>query len=178
MSRPTRATLMCLFLLGFIAGCSHPQPKAAPAPGASQPASSPSQPRRITVAMMGEPRGFIARMNTTQITIPGIGDLEQLVNASLTELNGESKLQPQLAEAVPSLENGLWRLLPDGHMETTWKIRAGAQWHDGTPFTADDLVFTTVVDQDKELPVLKPVGYGWVEKVEAVDPSTVRVTWN
>jgi len=117
-------------------------------------------------------------MNGTQITIPGIGDLEMLVNASLTELNGESRMQPQLAEAVPSLDNGLWQLLPDGRMQTTWKIKQGAQWHDGTPFTSADVVFASTVDQDKEVPVLKPVGYGWVEKVEAPDARTVLVTWN
>ena len=28
-----------------------------------------------------------------------------------------------LAEVVPTIENGLWRLLPDGQMELTWKIK-------------------------------------------------------
>jgi len=128
--------------------------------------------------MMGEPTSLVARLNTGQISVPGAGVLEQLVNASLSEYNEDGGLQPQLAEAVPSLENGLWKLFPDGRMETSWKIRAGARWHDGTPITADDFVFATVVDLDKDLPIVKPSGYGWVERVEAPDPRTVTVTWN
>ena len=60
---------------------------------------------------------------------------------------------PVLAEAIPSFENGLWKVFPDGQMETTWKIREGARWHDGTPFTSGDVLFTSKLEQDKELPV-------------------------
>jgi len=173
-----RPSIVCLVAVLGALGCTQgASPAASPGGSPAQPAS-PLQVKRVTAAMMGQPSSFIARMNTTQITIPGVGDLEQLVNACLSELNGETKLQPQLAEAVPSLDNGLWQLLPDGRMTTTWKIRSGAQWQDGAPFTADDLVFTATVDQDKSLPVVRPAGYAWVEKVEALDPSTVMVTWN
>jgi peptide/nickel transport system substrate-binding protein len=128
--------------------------------------------------MMGEPIGFIARMNTTQISIPGVTVLEQLVNASLAEQTADKRLQPQLADAVPSIENGLWRLLPDGRMETTWRIREDARWHDGTPLTSDDLTFTIAVDQDKDMPIFRPSGYAWIERADAVDARTVRVTWS
>src|SRR4051812_6554013 len=179
MHRSRTLSTLVLMAMVFAVACASSEPKAAPDSGsAAAPAASPAQVKRVNAAMMGEPSAFIARMNGTQITIPGIGDLEMLVNASLTELNGESRMQPQLAEAVPSLDNGLWQLLPDGRMQTTWKIRQGAQWHDGTPFTSADVVFASTVDQDKEVPVLKPVGYGWVEKVEAPDARTVLVTWN
>ena len=79
---------------------------------------------------------------------------------------------------MPTLDNGLWKLLPDGRMETTWKIREGATWHDGTPFTADDLVFTAMVGQDKELSIFNHPGLDAVEAVRAIDPRTVQVTWN
>src|SRR5690349_24333696 len=101
-----------------------------------------------------------------------------LVNSSLTELGADSKLQPLLAEAVPTLENGRWKLTPDGKMETSWTIKQNVRWHDGTPLTADDLVFATTIDQDKDMPVLRPLGYNWVESVRATDPRTVTVIWS
>ena len=128
--------------------------------------------------MMGEPTAMVDRFNTTQITVPGGRLLEMLTNAALTELGAEAKLQPLLAEAVPSLENGLWKLFPDGKMETTWTIKPNARWHDGAPLTADDFVFTAAVDQDKDIPVLRPLGYTWVEQVRAADSRTVTVTWS
>jgi peptide/nickel transport system substrate-binding protein len=171
--------LTCVVPTLLSLACAAGGPQAAPQPASgSQPAPAPARVKHVKAAMTGQPNGFIARMNTTQITIPGINNLEQLVNASLSELNAEGKLQPVLAESVPSLDNGLWKLFPDGRMETTWKIRQGARWHDGAPFTSADLVFASKVDQDKDLPVLKPVGYGWVDKVDAPDPSTIVVTWN
>ena len=34
-------------------------------------------------------------------------------------------------EAVPTLENGLWKVLPDGRMETSWRLKPGLVWQDG-----------------------------------------------
>jgi len=87
------------------------------------------------------------------------------------------KLHPQLAESVPSIENGLWRLLPDGRMETTWKIREGARWHDGAPVTADDFVFTARVVQDREIAVFREAAYDFIQAVEAVDARTIVLRW-
>lgn len=78
---------------------------------------------------------------------------------------------------MPSLENGLWKLLPDGRMETTWKIRPGAVWHDGTSFTTDDLVFTALTGNDPELPDFANVIYPKIERADAPDAATVVVTW-
>src|SRR5439155_24301384 len=84
---------------------------------------------------------------------------------------------PMLAEAAPTLENGLWKLLPDGRMETTLTVRPNATWHDGTPVTADDLVFTARVAQDPEISALAHVGFKSVERVESTDSRTVKVQW-
>ncbi|MEA2642724.1 MAG: hypothetical protein QOF51_4118, partial [Chloroflexota bacterium] len=42
------------------------------------------------------------------------------VNADLSVMDDHGTLRPELAEAVPSAENGLWKVFPDGRMETTW----------------------------------------------------------
>jgi hypothetical protein len=54
----------------------------------------------------------------------GLALVEKLINSGLVIRDGDGKLQPQLAERVPSLDTGTWRLLPDGGMETTWTWRA------------------------------------------------------
>jgi peptide/nickel transport system substrate-binding protein len=173
--RSATAVLLAVTVLGM--GCAAPASNGPPS-SAAAPSGGVPKTKRIVAGMTGEPTGFVARMTTTQNSIPGANDLEQLVNASLSEETGDHRLQPQLAEAVPTLENGLWVLLPDGRMETSWRIREGAQWHDGTPLTSDDFVFTAAVDQNKDLAIVRPTGYSWVQDVEAVDPRTVRVTWS
>jgi ABC-type transport system substrate-binding protein len=42
-----------------------------------------------------------------------------------------------LAAEIPDIENG--GVAADG-MSVTWKLKTGVQWHDGQPFTADDVV--------------------------------------
>ena len=44
-----------------------------------------------------------------------------------------------LAAELPSLQNG--GLAADGK-SVTWKLKKNVQWHDGKPFTADDVMFT------------------------------------
>src|SRR5437016_2650521 len=148
--------LLCLAALWT--GCA-PAGTGGSATGASgQTVTASQKPKRIVVAMMGQPSAFVSRMNSTSNTVPGVSNLEQLVNSSLTEQTRDRSLQPLLAEAVPTIENGLWTLLPDGGMETTWHIRQGARWHDGTPLTSDDFVYATAVDRNKELPIIQPAG--------------------
>ncbi len=50
----------------------------------------------------------------------------------------DGNLVPMLAAEIPSRENG--GLAADGK-SVTWKLKQGVTWHDGKPFTADDVVF-------------------------------------
>ena len=100
-----------------------------------------------------------------------------LIQPGLSLKDPEGVRRPVLAESVPSLENGLWKVFPDGRMETTWKLRAGAQWHDGVPFTADDLLFSLRVGRDPELVAFQSVGYAEIDEVAAPDASTLTITW-
>src|SRR5207237_7934262 len=62
-------------------------------------------------------------------------------------------------------------------METTWKLKTGAQWHDGTPLTAEDIVFTARVERDKSIGWNYNTAYDAIDTVTAPDPSTVLITW-
>lgn len=169
-----------IVVVAIVAGGCAPAGQNTPAADAQAPeprAAQPLGPKRVRASIMGEPSSLIARANSAQISPPGAAVLEQLVNASLTEVNRTGELQPLLAESVPTIENGLWKLLPDGRMETTWRIRPNVTWHDGAPFTSEDLLFTVSVDQDRSIPFVRPQAYGFVENVTAPDPRTVTVTW-
>lgn len=157
------------------------------APAASQPAGrdpaagpeAPVAPKRLSVGIMIEPQAFRSQLSRSSLgSIPGSQELEQLVNAGLTIADHQGVLHPQLAESVPSVENGLWRVFPDGRMETSWRIRPGARWQDGAPVTADDFVFTAAVAQDRELLLFRDLAFDSVEAVEAPDPATVLVRWS
>ena len=50
----------------------------------------------------------------------------------------DGHLNPILAAEIPSLQNG--GLAADAK-SVTWKLKPGVKWHDGKPFTADDVVF-------------------------------------
>jgi peptide/nickel transport system substrate-binding protein len=107
----------------------------------------------------------------------GALEMERLVNAGMVVIDADGAALPELAEAAPTLENGGWIVHSDGRMETRYTIRQGAQWHDGTPFTSDDLVFTVQLWQDRELAVFRNVQLDSVERVEAIDARTAVVHW-
>ncbi len=165
-----------MVLLSLIAstGCA---PAAAPsgdAPGrAPQPASA--GPTRLVLAVISEPVGFNLAIETQRISVVQAG-LAYYLFPGLTVLDHREALQPTVGEAVPSIENGLWKLLPDGRMETTHPIRPGAKWHDGTPLTGEDLRFTIDVLKDPELPQFRMLGIDLIERVD-VSPTAAVVTW-
>jgi peptide/nickel transport system substrate-binding protein len=170
-----RAGLLLVLVL-TLSACANPRPTgdtSAPAGSAPQ---APSAPKRLVAAIQGSPNGVYNPPNLTNRP-RGIDELTILVHAGLSIFDVSGGLHPQLAEAVPSVENGLWRLLPDGGMETTWKIRDGSVWHDGAPFTADDLAFAVQVSSDPDLPAFKDAAFNSIAGADAPDPHTIVIRW-
>ena len=66
---------------------------------------------------------------------------KRLFNASLSLMDSKGTIRPYLAEALPQLNTDTWKVLPDGRMETTYRLRSNLTWHDGQPLAADDFVF-------------------------------------
>jgi peptide/nickel transport system substrate-binding protein len=83
----------------------------------------------------------------------------------------DGNLAPALAAEIPDIENG--GVAPDGK-SVTWKLKRDVRWHDGQPFSADDVVFNWQYATD---PATAAVSIGTFEEVtvEKVDPLTVRV---
>ncbi|HEX3413587.1 MAG TPA: peptide ABC transporter substrate-binding protein, partial [Stellaceae bacterium] len=83
----------------------------------------------------------------------------------------DGNLVPVLAAEVPDIENG--GVAADG-MSVTWKLKKGVEWHDGRPFTADDVVFNWEYASDPAT-AATTIGNYRDAKVEKIDPLTVRV---
>ena len=86
----------------------------------------------------------------------------------------DGNLIPVLAAELPDVENG--GIAADG-MSVTWKLKKGVQWHDGRPFTADDVVFNWEYAADPAT-AATTIGDYKDAKVEKVDPLTVRVRFD
>src|SRR5438552_11665404 len=171
-----KAWLRMLSLTLMLAACTAP-PARSGAPAAEGPsAESRPSPKRITAAVMSEPRVLTQKLNINSLQA-GIDALEEMVSAGASLPDDKDQLRAQLSEAVPSIENGLWRVLPDGRMEITWRLRPDAAWHDGTPVTSEDLLFTIRVGQDKELALFRDPTLDLLESVEASDARTVVARW-
>src|SRR6267378_4533136 len=85
--------------------------------------------------------------------------------------DGDGNLRPVLAETIPGREDG--SLAADGK-SVTWKLKKGVTWHDGQPFTADDVVFTWEYAKNPGTAALTSGSYKDV-MVEKIDPYTVVV---
>ena len=168
-----RSWLAVASLAVLLVGCA----PAAPAGRGESPASrAAAEPKRITAGIMGNPHTLYNKLNISN-GVPGIDALQDLVGANLAIVDPDGQLRPWLAQEVPTIENGLWKLSPDGRMETTWKIKPNARWHDGAPFTAEDVLFSARLARDRELPQFRNPDYDLVEAIDAPDPYTVIVRW-
>src|SRR5262252_2217082 len=89
----------------------------------------------------------------------------------LASWDSQGNLVPMLAGEIPTIENG--GVAADG-MSVTWKLKTGVEWHDGRPFTADDVVFNWEYAADPATAATTIGSYRDV-RVEKIDPLTVRV---
>jgi peptide/nickel transport system substrate-binding protein len=87
-------------------------------------------------------------------------------------INDKGQLEPDLALKVPTRENG--GISADGKT-ITYHLRSGVLWHDGTPFTADDAVFTFGVIMNPANNVVSRTGWDQVVSMSAPDAHTVVV---
>ena len=91
----------------------------------------------------------------------------------LAAWDNDGNLFPVLAAELPTPANG--GVSADGKV-VTWKLKRGVTWHDGQPFTADDVVFNWEFIKDPAtssslISVYKDI------VVEKIDSHTVRVTY-
>lgn len=106
----------------------------------------------------------------------GTKDIEaaSLVTEPLARYNELGELVPWLVDEIPTVGNGG---VSEDLTSITWVIKEGLLWSDGTPFTADDVVFTWQYCTHPEGGCNALSYYTDVVNVEAIDARTVKVTF-
>ena len=170
-TRPPRF-LLTVLLIAAVAGTAYllwrdVRPAAPPqVPGATD--GPPARGGRLVVGLRSEPRSFNRHVAAASFT----DVFTHLTQARLVRIHRQTgELEPMLAES--------WTIAPDGH-HFTLQLRRNVQWSDGTPFTADDVVFSVEAAFD---PALKSVlaaslrvdGQPW--EVRALDTHSVALAF-
>jgi peptide/nickel transport system substrate-binding protein len=101
-------------------------------------------------------------------------DATRIFYEPLAGWDPDGDLFPVLAAEIPSRENG--GLAADGK-SVTWKLKRGVQWHDGKPFSADDVLFTYEYAKDPASACYTLGTYKDI-KVEKVDDLTIKVMFD
>lgn len=148
--------------MGVLAGC---KPDAEPS---AQPTGSAGRP--AVVQFLQEPDTLDPYLSPMGVTTA----LSALFYSGLVFSDDRAAWAPDLAEAVPTLANGGVKREGKG-MRVTYKLRAGATWHDGQPVTAADVKATYALIMDPAFPAISRAGYDQVAAVDAPDPRTVVV---
>ena len=101
-------------------------------------------------------------------------DASRIFYEPLAGWDPDGDLFPVLAAEIPSTTNG--GLAADGK-SVTWKLKRGVTWHDGKPFTADDVVFNWEYAKNPATACVTIGSYKDV-KVEKIDDFTVKVSFD
>jgi len=101
-------------------------------------------------------------------------DASRLILEPLAAVGKDGKPVAVLAAEIPSTENGG---VSQDLKTVTWKLKSGVKWSDGSDFTADDVIFTYQYCVDPKTACTTSTAFAGVATVEAVDATTVKVTW-
>jgi peptide/nickel transport system substrate-binding protein len=121
-------------------------------------------PNTITVGFLADAKRLLPLLASDSAS----GEISGYIFSGLTKYDKNIQITGELAES--------WDVSPDG-LKITFNLRKGVKWHDGAEFTSDDVLFTYKTVTDPNIPTPYSSIYGPVEKIEALDKYTVRVTY-
>ena len=102
-------------------------------------------------------------------------DASRIFYEPLAGFDPDGSIVPILAADVPSVAGGT---LAKDLTWVTWKLKRGVTWHDGKPFTADDVVFNWEFVADPATSAVTSGSYREISKIETPDPYTVKIVFN
>ena len=127
-------------------------------------ANTPAYGDTMVEASIGNVSSLIPNITSDQSSHE-VGDL--MYNGLVT-LGRDLELAPELAKS--------WTFSKDC-LTLEFKLHERVKWHDGAPFTADDVVFTWATLINPKTPSPYKSDFNDVERVDALDRHTVRVTY-
>ena len=155
------AGLLVLFCLGLVCGCDRRDDKLAGQGEAGPPVVG-------DTLIMGS--GADAVNLLPVLASDGTSsDINGLVYNGLVRYDKDLKIEGDLAER--------WDVSPD-NLTLTFHLRRGVRWHDGAPFTAEDVLFTYRLLIDPKTPTAYAERYRQVAMAEVLDAHTFRVHYH
>lgn len=156
-----------------------PSPAATPSPTATAipsptPTPTPAAPKVVRIGMSEEPdsvTGYPGGMY-------GAAVVQNLLFNVLVGVDDQMRPYPDLAETVPTLENGGARWIGEGpsrQLQVTFRLRKGVTWSDGKPLTSRDVRFTWELMLNPDSGSVTDLERKY-EKVETPDDHTVVFT--
>jgi peptide/nickel transport system substrate-binding protein len=161
----TRRDALRLMGIGGVATLVAPNLLGAPAFGQTLPAAPTG---RIVVGLSQEPTVFNPLMPHIEVD----DGVNFSVFDALFRINPDGVIVPNLAVEVPNQENG--GISADG-LQWRVKLRDGVLWHDGTPFTAEDVKFTLELIVNPDFRAWRTTGHSLVRDITVVSPT--EITW-
>jgi peptide/nickel transport system substrate-binding protein len=149
-----------LALVGLGAGCSG---EAAVTDGKAG-ANTPAYGDTLVQASIGNVSSLIPNITSDQSS----REVGSFMYSGLVTLGRDLEIVPELAKS--------WAFSKDC-LTLDFTLRDNVRWHDGAPFTAADVVFTWETTMNPKTPSPYRSDFQDVERVEALDPHTVRVTY-
>lgn len=146
-----------------------------PTPSPDGQGAAPAAPKSLTVALDFEPVMIVWNIGATRVKISD--ELRMALHQPLSGYNDRGEVLPMLAAEVPSPDRGTWVVNADGSMRTTYKLRPGVKWHDGTPLTAQDFVLGWSVMRDPEVPSGDRGTATQITRIETPDDLTLVLDW-
>jgi peptide/nickel transport system substrate-binding protein len=157
-----RSRLLVLLLAAALAGCGSKVDGALE--GAAARGGTPAHGDTLIQALAANISGLIPNIVGDKYS----HDAVALIYSGLITHDKDTNIVPDLAES--------WNLSPDC-LDLTFKLRKNVRWHDGRPFTADDVVFTHQLMVHPKTPSPYKDDFEHVQSVQAVDPHTVHVRY-
>jgi peptide/nickel transport system substrate-binding protein len=99
-------------------------------------------------------------------------DAARVVCEPLAAFNRDGEFVPILAAEIPRIDDG--GLAADG-TAVTWHLKKDVVWHDGQPFTADDVIFTWEYAADPATGAVTSGSYHNIARIDKRNDHTVTV---
>lgn len=158
--------LISILLTIISAGCSSRDESLTP------------EKKQVTIQQGGQLKyGSIQEPNTLNPLLSDLlatAEVGRLMFSGLITTNDKGEWIPDLAIDVPTTVNGG---VSSNGLKITYHLRQGITWHDGMPFTADDVKFTWQLIMNRKVNIVSREGYDRISSIDTPDKYTVVVNF-
>ncbi len=151
---------LLIYSSAYWGGCS-PAPKTTVAQDSLDPAENDTY--------IESSIGDASYLNPILATDTASSSINGLVFNGLVKYDETLKITGDLAES--------WEV-GEGGLTLTFHLKRNILWHDGTPFTAEDVLYTYLRLRDPEVKTPYSSNYEKVKEVKVLNPHTFKVVYN